>query len=720
MNEVKNICFLLVLINSSFLFAQAPVKSLDTLLPKLNKTAEKDLPELLNKIGKEYLQKDSAKAVDYLNRALNLAIHYDQLSEKANAYHNLGLFYQIRKQYAKALEYFQKAIEIREKLKDYEGLGKTYNNIGIIRDDMSEYTEAIENYNKSFFYKDKLNDFKSKANTLNNLANVYNKQGEFETAIKYYDSARKVFEKIMFKEGIFKSLNGIGVAYCDIGIDKLKIALRYELEALAIAKETNNPQYISEAYSNIGNIYFSLEEDSLKKSPRKTVNNSRYSKTLDFYQKALEIRKLLGDSKEISNSYYNIGIIYKEREENNKALEYYNKAYDINKTIGDQSGMAKNLKEMGIIYFKSNNYHRSLELLDQAFDVANKIKEKLVLQNVCGLKSDLYLKLNDYKNAYKFKAMYSKLQDEVWTEQTNKASVEMDTRFLTEKKQRELEKKQGEIKLLNKEKQQQFYAMLFIAFVLLLSIGATLIVFRLYGQIKTKNVMLEEQKEEIQSQRDEITLQRDEIGKQRDIATRQRDIMSDQKKEITDSIHYALRIQRALLPSDDNISEYLPEHFVVFRPRDIVSGDFFWFTNFKNKSIIVAADCTGHGVPGAFMSVLGVSLLNEIVKHSETVKADQILNRLREMIKSTLSQSVSSSTSTKDGMDIALCVLDYEGMKLEYAGAHNPLYMIRNNALQEFDADHMPVGIYHSEEKPFNLSEIEVLKEISFIFSPMA
>jgi ligand-binding sensor domain-containing protein/serine phosphatase RsbU (regulator of sigma subunit) len=204
----------------------------------------------------------------------------------------------------------------------------------------------------------------------------------------------------------------------------------------------------------------------------------------------------------------------------------------------------------------------------------------------------------------------------------------------------------------------------------------------------------------------EIERQKEEIKAQRDLATKQRDQIGHQKKAIMDSIHYALRIQRAILPPENMIKSIVPEYFILYKPRDVVSGDYYWFTQRDNKFIITAADCTGHGVPGAFMSMLGVASLNEIVNKQNITNADQILNELKSYIIRSLHQT-GKEDEAKDGMDIALSVIDYKTMNVEFAGAYNPLYHIRNKELVQINADRMPIGIYSSEKKAFTKNIID-------------
>ncbi|RLD85847.1 MAG: serine/threonine protein phosphatase, partial [Bacteroidetes bacterium] len=227
-----------------------------------------------------------------------------------------------------------------------------------------------------------------------------------------------------------------------------------------------------------------------------------------------------------------------------------------------------------------------------------------------------------------------------------------------------------------------------------------------------------EKNEELLQKQEEILTQRDEIEKQKDKALSQRDEISQQKKEMTDSIMYASRIQKAILPLKANILTSLPQHFVLDLPRDIVSGDYYWFHQRGNKAVIVAADCTGHGVPGAFMSMLGSAFLGEIVsKDEELLPANEILDQLRYHIINSLHQT-GGENETRDGMDIAICIIDFDKSNIEYSGAFNSLYLIRNGELIEYKADRMPIGISFNQDKPFTSHFIDFQKKDSFyIFS---
>ncbi len=241
-----------------------------------------------------------------------------------------------------------------------------------------------------------------------------------------------------------------------------------------------------------------------------------------------------------------------------------------------------------------------------------------------------------------------------------------------------------------------------------------------------------ELEEKVRARTAEIMAQKEEIEAQRDSIQEQRNILSDinhslqkayheieeQKKHIEDSIHYARRIQNAILPPDDYVSNLLPDSFILYKPKDIVSGDFYWMARKDGKAIVAAVDCTGHGVPGAFMSIVGNNQLNFAINVQNVIRPDEILNALNEGVTKSLRQTRHTS-SVKDGMDISLITIDFKKGKLNYAGGYNPLFVIRNNELIQLKADKFPIGGYMGEQlKNFTNKEMDLLTgDVLYLFS---
>lgn len=229
------------------------------------------------------------------------------------------------------------------------------------------------------------------------------------------------------------------------------------------------------------------------------------------------------------------------------------------------------------------------------------------------------------------------------------------------------------------------------------------------AEIQEANNVLVDQYEEISAQHDEIATQRDSIHQQNEE-------LKKQKQVITDSINYAQRIQQAILPSRNILTGHLSDHFIYYKPKDIVSGDFYWFTRKDEKLIIAAADCTGHGVPGAFMSMLGMAFLAEISRLEKVDSTAQFLEHLREKVKQSLRQ-YDKTALQKEGMDLALCIYDPDLGEMEFSGAYNSLYIVRKGELLMFKGDRQPVSV-HPKEKPFTSNRITVEKDdVFYLFS---
>jgi serine phosphatase RsbU (regulator of sigma subunit) len=263
----------------------------------------------------------------------------------------------------------------------------------------------------------------------------------------------------------------------------------------------------------------------------------------------------------------------------------------------------------------------------------------------------------------------------------------------------------AQLRAIEKQKMLLWFA---VIAVLLLS-GLGYFIFRAYRIKKQANLVLENKNRLISEQKDKIK-------KQKDLAEMQRDQIAYQNKHITDSIEYALRIQTALLPSLELFTDQV-DHFVLYKPRDIVSGDFYWVAKVEgNKQLIIAADCTGHGVPGAFMSMLGVSFLNEIILNKGIIRPDLIMNALRDDVIHSLKQ-MEGESSVKDGMDMCICLLDPESRSLQFCGANNPIWIISEGELTEVKADKMPVAV-HEKMHPYTNHWFDLKKGDTFyIFS---
>ncbi len=231
--------------------------------------------------------------------------------------------------------------------------------------------------------------------------------------------------------------------------------------------------------------------------------------------------------------------------------------------------------------------------------------------------------------------------------------------------------------------------------------------------IKMRNDLAENER----SLEKKVTERTEEVVRQKEEIEGKNEELEILYKQVTDSIHYAKRIQEAILPSQNYIDEVLPNSFVLYKPKDIVSGDFYWIVKKNNLVYFAAVDCTGHGVPGAFMSLVGHNILKDIINHTDIIKPSEIMDLLREGVINTLNAD-NSGKDTKDGMDMTLCCINYNTLELQYAAAFNPLYIIRNGELTQHEANKFPIGKFIGEKQNFKNNTIQLQKNDQlFIFS---
>jgi serine phosphatase RsbU (regulator of sigma subunit) len=584
------------------------------------------------------------------------------------------------------------------------------------------YEKAIHIANKNLSGKITVNTnlkttfLKLKSNSLRYIGIVYYEEGSFDKAIKFVLESLKIYEQLMTtspdKKLITHCKNGLTQCYIPLGNiqydqKNYKNALEYFLKALKIHEELGNKAQISGCYVNIGNVYF---------------DQGLNDKATDCYFKSLKIAEEIGDKKAMSKCYNNIGNILLLQGEYDEVINYYLKSLKIKEEFDDKYGIAMvnaNIAELhefiaDSIYGKSpdkRKEHLNLAVRygTKAIEIAHEIHAIPLENPASDILMSVYKKLNNYQKGMEYAEIYIATRDSMFMEEKTKSVTDAEKRFEGEKKQllidklnKEQELNQSEILIQKEHGERQKMAILFIVIgLLLVTVFAVFIVQRLRVSRKQKKIienqkiLVDEKNLILNQQLEEISTQRDEIEAQRDLVSVQKKQIENIYSEVTDSIYYAEKIQKAVMPSPEFMSNILNDYFILFRPKDIVSGDFYYVAK-RNQYIVAAvADCTGHGVPGAFMSMLGVSFLNEIIAKENMNQASHVLDELRKYVVKSLQQK-GIIGEQKDGMDISFVVLDTTNNTLQYSGANCPLYIISGstNELSEIRPDKMPVSIY--------------------------
>ena len=642
-------------------------------------------------------------------------------------------------------------------------LGRALNNIGYISDNQGDVQKALEYYHKSLRIQEEIDNKYGIAMGLNNIGSVYNNQGDITKALEYFQKSLKISESLVDKNGIAYSLNNIAGIYIDQG-DTIQ-ALVYYHETLDILEEVGDKLLIAHSLMNIGGLYSA---------------QGRNHKALDHFLRSLNTLEEIGDKKGIAQNLNNIGVIYKNQGNVHLALEYYQRSLKASEELADKQLIAKCLKNIGVLEMERNELASAIKYGSRGLKLAQELGYPSLIKRNAGLLSKIARIQGNHKEALLMYELHVKMSDSIKNIETEKATIKQNLQYEFGKmaaadsmayakenviKDSKLRRQKADIRS-DRNKQ-----LLLFGGVLLMVIFA----WFMYKQVNVNNrqkILLEQQSKEAdrlreqaeesiikaQEQRNLAELNKEWSNTQTGKALRQvaktnllKDQLEEKNREIMDSIQYAANIQAAILTSTAYWNQMLDNYFIFYRPKDIVSGDFYWAYECPvgesenesvssvrrkttssakasgGKKIWIVADCTGHGVPGGFMSMLGNTMLNEIIIEHGIDEADEILNKLRDAIIKALSTESESDhgIEMKDGMDIALCILHPDNT-LEYAGANNPLWIVskkehlkqienvrvtadeaENIFLYEIKADKQPIGKYLNM-KPFTSHRIKL------------
>lgn len=574
-------------------------------------------------------------------------------------------------------------------------LASSLNNIGYLYNMQGNTTKALEYFQKSLLLQEEINDQKGIAESLNNMGVIYQNQSDIPKALECYHRSLRIQENIKDKSGIASSLNNIGAIYQNQ--NEVSKALEFFKKSLRIQEEINDQIGLAYTLNNMGRIY-------------DAQNN--FNKALEYHRRSLKVRKEINDKGGIANSLNNIGAIYQKQSDffsreikpdNDtlllKALEYHQVSLKAQEEIEDKKGMAYSLNSIAAAQFKLKKTGLAMKNASHSLEISKELGYPISISNASMLLSKIFREQGNYKAAYEMQVLYKQMSDSLNNENNRKASIQKSLQYVYEKKtvadsMRVMEERKIFEVQIKQEKTQRMALYIGIS---LTGIFSIFMFNRFRITRKQKNI--------IELQKKEVDVQRQLADDRRMIAEGQKHIIEEKQKEILDSIHYAKRIQQAMLTSEDYIKQYLnAECFIHYQPKDIVSGDFYWALSHHNKFYITSADCTGHGVPGAFMSLLNISFLNENVIERKISNPAKILDEQRREIIKALNPT--GTENSKDGMDCVLCAFDLKQMRLQFAAANSPLWLIRDNVLTSYKADKMPVGKYHDDTRDFTEQSI--------------
>ncbi|HCQ30356.1 MAG TPA: hypothetical protein DIU39_08725 [Flavobacteriales bacterium] len=503
----------------------------------------------------------------------------------------------------------------------------------------------------------------TKGSIFNNLAISYMDLGKYSDAINNLLVSLKYREKLKDNSEIAASYSNLGLCYFRQDLYNKALAVYYKGLNTVMHPVFKDTSLFTKIHNNIGLIYLD----------KKQLDSAEYH--FNISKKYLET---INESYDLCGIYAYLSELYLQKNDMNKAVEYNQKALKLAKVIGNDYDYYLSLIDLAQIYFYNNQFDKVKPLLDTLYKYYSFRKDKWQLINIYDFYADYYKKSGDYKKALAYKDSVIILKDSIFTSESINKQRELEAIYENEKQQllienlsKENEAKNAQIAKQNTQK---------IAF----SVGLTLMLVIALISIKAYKNKSKSQK----------------------LITIQKNAIEAKNIEITDSIQYAKRIQKAILPPENLIKKYLPNSFILYKPKDIVSGDFYWLESVDNLVFFAVADCTGHGVPGAMVSVVCSSVLSKAVIEEKIYLTDKILNRAKALI---IERFERSDQNISDGMDISLCCLNTDTLELNWSGANNPLYIYREKELIEFKPDKQPVG-KSLKHAPFTMHTIQLKK----------
>ncbi len=597
-----------------------------------------------------------------------------------------------------------------KKMNNHLYISDCYNTLGILDKDYGNYEESLKHQKLAFAHalKYKGNSDYQQLSALSSMGLVFWEQGNYSQALEIYYKNLLVAKKSNDSVQIARILTNMGSVYFDQGLNNK--ALEKYSEAYDLAVKLNHVFGQCLLLNNLGSVYYQQKD---------------YENASKNYFASLKISKQIDDIEGVAVSYINIGALYFERKQYDSALVIHKKALAIREEMQQKDGISTALNEIGKDYCELGNLTLAVQYSEKSLKIAKEIEALDYIKSAHEALYKTYDKIGNQPKAYQHYKEFVVLRDSLNNDENRKKDYrnELDFEYQSKQYKDSIEQvkkdfiinQKLETEKIKTELQRKLTILFSVSFIIMILLS--IFIYRGYRTKKFANIIIQQQKKE---------------------AEEQRDIIQVKNKEILDSIQYAKRIQNAILPPLKVVKEYLQESFILYKPKDIVAGDFYWMETINSGGLSVvsgespslnahhsqlvlfaAADCTGHGVPGAMVSVVCNNGLNRSVREYGLTDPGEILNKTREIV---IAEFEKSEDEVKDGMDIALCSLKLPsreglGSVLKYAGANNPLWIIRDGEIIETKADKQPIGKF-DELMPYTTHTFELQKGDSiYIFS---
>ncbi len=655
----------------------------DSLWAVWNNPKEADTSRLkaMHDIAREgYLYSRPDSAFHYAQIELEFAERRNLPVQMAAALNTQGASYFMRGNYAEALPLYERSLALSEQARDPKGMATAYTNIGLIKRRQGDNALALEYYQKSVGLHEETGNEKGLALTFNNIATVLHDLGDVRKALEYHHRALGTYERMDDKRGMAGAYGNLGIIHSEQG--EKDRAIEYMEKALQLADAMGDRMLMATTCLNIGTTHRTM---------------GRYDQALEYLLRNLAILEEVGDLRGLGGSYNSIGSVYYEMKDLPKAIEFVRKGIEAAEGSGDKRSLVEATNNLAFMLVSSGtprDLPEALDLAQRSMGIAQELGFPEKIKNAAKTLTEVYRKQGRYKEALDMYDLYIVMRDSTLSEQNQKELMRQRFQYDYDKKEALLAAEQEKKDALAKEELKRRNTYLAAATVVTFLLGVmSLFIFFAYrskartnAELEVKNALIHEQKQEV------------------DIRNR----------EIMQSFDYARRLQDAVMPNTTALKALFPESFLLYLPRDVVSGDFYWMTAHKGILYLAVGDCTGHGVPGAMLSVIGLNSLNRCISDLGLTRPKDVLTQ---MTLDLLLTFEGSESQVRDGMDIALCAIDPATMTLTFAGANNPVWIARQGAMTVLKGDRRAVG-FHDSSAGFSQQEVQLKPgDVVYLFS---
>jgi len=580
-------------------------------------------------------------------------------SNRIDAIHNLtrGVYAFTNPDTAKIVG--RTGLEFCISIKNKEGQASLYNDIGIVHYVLGDIDSVLHYFTKSLHLYVEIEDLQGEAGGLNNIGNIHYRLADYPLALDYYHKSLKIKTDLEDKKGIASTSTNIGAI--QLIQYNLEDAEKNLTRALLLYQELDDSYGLSSTHNNLGNV---------------AKEKLDYQGAFDHFLISVQLDREMNDLNGLSGSLISLGTVEFELQKFDSAFVHFKESYQLSRDLSSPHLIASSSYGYGLTLTALGMPLLAKPFCDTALLYATELNDPQEKKHACRCLSEAYEGLGELKQALHYQKLFKNYNDSVLTDDrvrsiTNQAALfnfEIQTAAEQAIHDREVEVENVKHALeLDQEKAQKIVLAIGIGILILISI----VVARSYILKKRDNRIILAQKKEVELQKD---------------------IVDEKNREITDSIRYAKRLQEAILPPARVVKEYLDNSFILYKPKDIVAGDFYWMETKGDLILIAAADCTGHGVPGAMVSVVCSNALHKAVNEDKLLEPGEILDSARKQVVQRFNRE---TDEVKDGMDIALCSLNTKTNELKYAGANNPLWILRKGGaeMEEIKASKQPVGM---------------------------